>query len=536
MSERDSRPGDIKCTQVLPLRRSWVYSHVPLNTCILVWCIFGKTYTATPGGKDNIQLGIKTYWGRVVDLQQDMFQSHKRYEFKGVVMTDGVSISAVRETVNEEPVEISTDLKRKHEEPEQQPQQEQPAAQRARLTYQPVHPVQPQLPSSYGWQPSQLPTQYMRQVSQLPLVLPLHVWQYMWQPPQLPLVPSQQQQLLQQMQPVQRRQQKADCEYISDLSQAQLQSTAGRCVLVDPGRRDLLYMLHEKSMVDDKNVYRYTRCQQRKETRVKKYRKILEREKKADIADIAALERTLSAGSYIKPDLKLFEEYLAARAEVAERLTRFYNRTMCRQQVGATTPEVPLHRKLRLSAFINRKRAADQLLVNRLRKRFTSDAIFVMGNWGAPMTRFHEPIRGKFWRTLLKRGGFTVYLIDEHLTSSFCPTCEERILTFLDIPNPRPWMRTKRPEVKCHGLLGCTSQTCVEFEGNYLGQKKDESEGEKKGSVKRRLWNRDLSAVLNFRKILFSLRETGTVPLRFQRKTKAPKTRKAPAAPAPNPT
>ncbi|KAJ2478472.1 hypothetical protein IWW56_003693 [Coemansia sp. RSA 2131] len=479
---------DIKCTQALPLRCSWVYSHVPLNTCILVRCIFGKSYNRTLGGKDNIQSDIETHWGRAVDIQQDMFRSHKRHEFKGVIMTDGVSISAVRETVNEEPVEISTDLKRKHEEPEQQlqqPQYGQPAAQRARLAYQPVHPVQPQLLLSYGWQP-----------------------------PQLPSVPSQQQQLLaqqppQQTQPVQqRRQQKADCEYISNLLQEQLQSTAGRCVLVDPGRRDLLYMLHEESSVTSKNVYRYTRCQQRKETCVTKYKKILEREKKADIVDIAGLERTLSAGSYLKPDLKLFEEYLAAQADVAERLTRFYNKTMCRQ-----------------------------LLVNRLRKRFTPDAIFVMGNWSASMTRYHEPIQGKFWRTLLKRGGFTVYLINEHLTSSFCPNCEERISTFLDVPNPRPWMRTKRPEVKCHGLLGCTSQTCVEFKGNYLGQKKDESEdeseGEKKGDVKRRLWNRDLAAVLNFRSILFSLRETGTVPLRFQCKTTAPKTRKTMAPTAP---
>ncbi|KAJ2657297.1 hypothetical protein IW148_005240 [Coemansia sp. RSA 1199] len=289
------------------------------------------------------------------------------------------------------------------------------------------------------------------------------------------------------------------------------------------------------SSVASKNVYRYTRYQQRKETRVTKYKKILENEK---TAEVAALERALSAGSYIKPDLRLFEEYLAARAEVAVELTRHYNQTMCRQRVGTTTPEVPLNRKLQLSAFINRKRA-DQLLVNRLHQRFTLDAIFVMGNWGAPMTRFHEPIRGKGWRTLLKRGGFTVYLINEHLTSSFCPICEERISTFLNVPNPRPWMRTKCPEVKCHGLLGCTSQACVEFKGNYLGQKKDESEGEKKGDVKWRLWNRDLAAVLNFRSILFSLRETGTVPLRFQRKTTAPKTRKTrktSTAPAPHPT
>ncbi|KAJ2499020.1 hypothetical protein GGH96_003879 [Coemansia sp. RSA 1972] len=83
------------------------------------------------------------------------------------------------------------------------------------------------------------------------------------------------------------------------------------------------------------------------------------------------------------------------------------------------------------------------------------------------------------------------------------------------------------------------------YQRGYLGKKEDNKEGEE-GRVKWRLWNRDLAAVLNFRKILFSLRETGTVPSCFQRKRKQPteasKTRKttarkttAPAAPAPNP-
>ncbi|KAJ2481478.1 hypothetical protein IWW56_001699 [Coemansia sp. RSA 2131] len=345
----------------------------------------------------------------------------------------------------------------------------------------------------------------------------------------------------QQTQPVQRQQQKqADCQYISELSQEQLQSTAGRCVLVDPGRRDLLYMLHEESTVAEKRVYRYTRCQQRRETRVAKYRKILQDEK---TAEVAALEHKLKAGSFTMPDLDLFKEYLTARAKVAVKLTRNYNETMCRQRDGATTPMVPLHRKLRLSVYVNRQRA-DQLLIKRLRERFSQDAVFVMGNWSAPMAKFHEPISGKGWRTLLKRAGFDVYLIDEYLTSKTCPNCEERISTFLNVPNPRPFRRTKRPMVKCHGLLGCQSQTCVEFfntyQRGYLGKKESESEGEKKGGVNWRLWNCDLAAVLNFRKILFSLRETGTVPTCFQRKqqpTEAPKTRKtkAPVAPAPNP-
>ncbi|KAJ2657296.1 hypothetical protein IW148_005239 [Coemansia sp. RSA 1199] len=59
-------------------------------------------------------------------------------------MTDGISILAIRKTVNEELVEISTNLKCKHEEPEQQLQYGQLAVQQAQLAYQPSYqPVQP---------------------------------------------------------------------------------------------------------------------------------------------------------------------------------------------------------------------------------------------------------------------------------------------------------------------------------------------------------------------------------------------------------
>ncbi|KAJ2499739.1 hypothetical protein GGH96_003250 [Coemansia sp. RSA 1972] len=446
-----------------------------------------------------IKPDIRKHWGCTVDLEQDMFRSQKGHQFLGFAMMDGVSISAVRET-KEEPTETSA--KHAHEE-SQQPEQEQLAAQQAQLSAQQQQP-----------------------------------------PPQLPSVLVQQQQ--QQTQTVQRQKQKqADCAYISELSKEQLQSTAGRCVLVDPGRWDLLFMLHEDSTIEKKDVYRYTRNQQHCKTKQKKYWTICEHVKKVDVADIAVLEHTLKAGSFTKPDLTLFEEYLAARAKVEAELTDFYNETMCRQRDGATTPMVPLHRKLQLSAYINWQRA-DQLLMNRLKKRFSQDAVFILGNWGAPMTKFHEPIHGKGWRTLLKRAGFTVYLIDEYLTSKTCPICEECISTFHKIKNPRPWMRTNRPMVKCHGLLGCQSQTCMEFfdtygdERSYLGKEEDKKKGEE-GRVKWRLWNRDLAAVLNFRKILFSLRETGTVPTCFQRKqptdvskSTARKTT-APAAPAPHP-
>ncbi|KAJ2496672.1 hypothetical protein GGH96_005682, partial [Coemansia sp. RSA 1972] len=355
------------------------------------------------------------------------------------------------------------------------------------------------------------------------------VWQAQVSPEQLTWVPAAQQAweaweewqawvMLAQpsdqpVKPVKRQRKKADCLYIDELPQEYLQSTVGRCVLVDPSRRDLLFAMQEDSTIQKKQIYRYTKCQQRRETCVTKYRKILEQVKKADKEDIAALERTLGAGSFIKPGLALFKEYLAARAEVATKLTVFYNKTMSWQRDGATTFEVPLHRKLQFAVYIKRQQADDRL-VKKLREKFKPEdsdlePIFIMGDWSAPMTQFHEPIRGKGWRRLLKHAGFEVYLIDEYLTSKLCPNCNERLSNTHKVPNPRPWRRRIQPKVKCHGLLSCESRACGEFQGKYLR--------EKRSDVKRRLWNRDLVGVLNFRHILQSLRETGIVPARFER-------------------
>ncbi|KAJ2145479.1 hypothetical protein IW136_000978, partial [Coemansia sp. RSA 678] len=294
------------------------------------------------------------------------------------------------------------------------------------------------------------------------------------------------------------------------------------------------------------HLYRYTRNQQRKETRMTRFKKIL---KKVKPADIAEAERSLGAGSWVKPDLVLFKEYLEARAQVADKLTRFYNEThtvhpTSTHQIHDDKPKsevwaYPLHRKLRLSAYVNQKQA-DQRLINKLRKEFGPNAVIVIGDWSAPMNRFHEPIRGKGWRTLLKRAGFEVYLIKEYLTSKTCPNCNGELSNTRYVPNPRPFQRTKRPKVKCHGLLSCQSKKCLESIGKIEDDKEGEKEGEKKEKVQR-WWNRDLAAVLNFRHILFSLRETGIAPTRFQRKQpteapKAPKPRKTTARKAPNPT
>ncbi|KAI8055172.1 hypothetical protein BDF22DRAFT_765571, partial [Syncephalis plumigaleata] len=76
--------------------------------------------------------------------------------------------------------------------------------------------------------------------------------------------------------------------YISKLKADAHKAIDGKCVAVDPGRRNLLFCVHENSTVENKRKYRYTKLHQDKMRRTKKYRKIREDCKKGNQAVLDA--------------------------------------------------------------------------------------------------------------------------------------------------------------------------------------------------------------------------------------------------------
>ncbi|KAJ1645029.1 hypothetical protein IWQ61_010357, partial [Dispira simplex] len=70
-----------------------------------------------------------------------------------------------------------------------------------------------------------------------------------------------------------------DIKYIHDVPQSELWETVGKCVLIDPGRRDLLFCMHESSTTENRQQYHYTRCQRAKETRMLHFHKLCEKAK-----------------------------------------------------------------------------------------------------------------------------------------------------------------------------------------------------------------------------------------------------------------
>ncbi|KAI9502461.1 hypothetical protein BX070DRAFT_14485 [Coemansia spiralis] len=78
----------------------------------------------------------------------------------------------------------------------------------------------------------------------------------------------------------------------------------------------------------------------------------------------------------------------------------------------------------------------------------------------SPMARCHELIKVISMRQMLRKHGFTVYLIDEFQSSSTYSECKDELEMFHYVDDLRPWRRrvTGDEQVKCHGLLKCKNE------------------------------------------------------------------------------
>ncbi|KAI7835116.1 hypothetical protein BX661DRAFT_222000 [Kickxella alabastrina] len=125
---------------------------------------------------------------------------------------------------------------------------------------------------------------------------------------------------------------------------------------------------------------------------------------------------------------KLYAEYLLERRKGDFVLGEHYHNTQTlgksQKHAGSSSTD-SLHRKFHYLSFVNRKRA--------------------------------DPIRGKGRREMPIGQGFTVYLIDEYCTSTFCPVCESRIEKFHKIDDPC----LKNPKRKYHVAMAAAAFNSV---------------------------------------------------------------------------
>ncbi|KAL0224239.1 hypothetical protein P9112_003629 [Eukaryota sp. TZLM1-RC] len=119
----------------------------------------------------------------------------------------------------------------------------------------------------------------------------------------------------------------------------------------------------------------------------------------------------------------------------------------------------------KMHRYVHQQKTEAKLLKRMAEKQWKQeDNILMIGDNGnkRQSSKHHRSSRGVGWRNFFKRNGYTVCFLDERNTSSKCPTCYNPVNVFLDVENPRPWMKEKYPAVKCHALLRCRSEVCRE--------------------------------------------------------------------------
>ncbi|KAG0995099.1 hypothetical protein G6F63_006997 [Rhizopus arrhizus] len=108
-------------------------------------------------------------------------------------------------------------------------------------------------------------------------------------------------------------------EHIEGLGQADLKSTEGKCVVIDPGRRDLMYCMKEISTAEEKQTLIFTKNNCSKYSRHFRYL----RKRTQPFVDQKA-EAILSRSESNSVNLKKFVQYIKTRASVKNTLYEYY--------------------------------------------------------------------------------------------------------------------------------------------------------------------------------------------------------------------
>lgn len=233
--------------------------------------------------------------------------------------------------------------------------------------------------------------------------------------------------------------------YIDDLNQETLiELRTKKIVGIDPNKADLIYCCSKEPNQDQtQKTFRYTQNQRKVESGRKKHRKILLSEKTEVVKET---ELQLSKFRHKTVDFERFKNFVREKNSLFNKLHDFYSRLLFRKQ--------------RLSTYTKTKQS-EQKMVRAFKQKFggPGETVIGFGDWEQKKTmKFQEPTKGKGFRTLFRKAGYKVYLVDEFRTSKRCCKCKSNdsdCEKFLIKDNPRPW---KNDTNVCHGLVKC--KTC----------------------------------------------------------------------------
>lgn len=432
------------CIQSIPLRANWIPTHVRFNNTII------GSHLLTP--EQRKELESNKYWTALYDKDGPL-KSISGKTFKGSYTTDGVTgcftyQKQVPEVAGEDAHRIL---------PKPPPSSNKRELEAGLSDENPDEEYETKLPAP-------------RPLSALSVVTDVPVGE---DPP-----PSSKP----YMSPVDEAACKHDsqqlanvlCPFANHLPKDKLAKFNGNIVAGDGGRRDIWAFVpqNSKSTKHEQLTMTYTLQQRNQELKIKHHNKIRERVKTKAVCDA---EDKLKKTPHAAIRVCTFWKYLRNGAEVYDVLSGFYcnsqtihsesshplavrkraealtaaasssttssSSTSCGGASTLPTPALPttypLHCKLRLSSKINQPQS-DERLGKEHRAKFGKDMVLMLGNWAPAKRRHHQPIRGKEWRTVFKRLGFTVILIDEYLTCQVCSNCWKRSLRkFSPALNPK---------------------------------------------------------------------------------------------------
>lgn len=228
-----------------------------------------------------------------------------------------------------------------------------------------------------------------------------------------------------------------------DILQDNINGLTGRnIVAIDINKRDILFCRDINGL-----QFRFTSNTRRVQTQAKKNKKI---QKKLHVA--SNVNPILAEVSHHRMNTTSMDDYIVAlrvRAAHNARLENFYGQV--------------IFRKMKFRAYIGEQRC-DASMFKNIISTFGKDAIFVIGNWNdaGHTRRFQVPTISSSWLSRFRKEGLTAYMIDEHLTSSVCPRCRERVSSVQQRRlSSRPWRKKIGATEKIHGLLVCKNPNCV---------------------------------------------------------------------------
>lgn len=310
-------------------------------------------------------------------------------------------------------------------------------------------------------------------------------------------------------------------KYITDLSDDIKKRFETKTFIgIDPGWSDLIFCTNGiTNIITKKNgnkvrrsvTFRYSRQQRRKELKIKRYRDILENDKKNTIIkgeNIKQIETMLSQFNSNSCNLDRCKEFIKIKNKINFKLKEYYQKN--------------IHRQLKWYSYLN-KMKSDANMINGFRNKFGSPekSVILMGDFSkTEVLKGSEPVKGKSIRKLFTNAGYELYLVNEFNTSQKMYETGEQLEKFRKRESPRPY---KKGTVKTvHGLLRIKSETsnsCSDLtESNNVENVIPENST--KTIKKTTIINRDLNGALNIRLKGVSQIKNEKIPEYFKRTQK----------------